>query len=92
VQLDLGQQMVHEASAPGAVAGSHGEITVRAYSRAERNVQVQAGRLFAQESVSVFSTETKADWGMSTDPIVFMRFLPSFCFSSSLRLRVMSPP
>ena len=34
----------------------------------------------------------KASWGTSTAPICFMRFLPSFCFSSSLRLRVMSPP
>ena len=34
----------------------------------------------------------KASWGTSTEPICFMRFLPAFCFSSSLRLRVMSPP
>ncbi len=34
----------------------------------------------------------KASCGMSTEPICFMRFLPSFCFSRSLRLRVMSPP
>ena len=34
----------------------------------------------------------KASWGTSTRPTIFMRFLPSFCFSSSLRLRVMSPP
>ena len=27
-----------------------------------------------------------------TLPKFFMRFLPSFCLSSSLRLRVMSPP
>ena len=33
-----------------------------------------------------------ASWGTSTRPMFFMRFLPSFCFSSSLRLRVMSPP
>ncbi len=30
--------------------------------------------------------------GTSTRPIAFIFFLPSFCFSSSLRLRVMSPP
>ena len=36
--------------------------------------------------------ETKASWGTSTRPIVFIFFLPSFCFSSSLRLRLMSPP
>ena len=33
-----------------------------------------------------------ASCGMSTLPTRFMRFLPSFCFSSSLRLRVTSPP
>ena len=33
-----------------------------------------------------------ASCGTSTRPIDFMRFLPSFCFSSSLRLRLMSPP
>ena len=35
---------------------------------------------------------TNASCGTSTRPIVFIRFLPSFCFSSSFRLRVMSPP
>src|SRR5713226_8843302 len=37
-------------------------------------------------------TARKASWGMSTWPTRFMRFFPSFCFSRSLRLRVMSPP
>ena len=41
---------------------------------------------------SVDSAATNASCGTSTRPIVFIRFLPSFCFSSSLRLRVMSPP
>jgi len=31
-------------------------------------------------------------WGISTLPTCLMRFLPAFCFSSSLRLRLMSPP
>jgi hypothetical protein len=38
------------------------------------------------------SAATKASCGTSTRPTIFIRFLPSFCFSSSLRLRVMSPP
>src|SRR5262245_37692634 len=39
-----------------------------------------------------FSTWIKASWGMLILPMLFIRFLPSFCFSSSLRLRVISPP
>src|SRR5690348_17082632 len=41
---------------------------------------------------SVESAATKASCGTSTRPMVFIRFLPSFFFSSSLRLREMSPP
>jgi hypothetical protein len=39
-----------------------------------------------------FNTSMKASCGMLTEPNDFIRFLPSFCFSNSLRLRVMSPP
>ena len=41
---------------------------------------------------SSLSAATNASWGTSTRPICFIRFLPSFWRSSSLRLRVMSPP
>src|SRR6478609_5873588 len=41
---------------------------------------------------SSLSTAKNASWGTSTLPTAFMRFFPSFCFSSSLRLRLMSPP
>ena len=43
-------------------------------------------------SVPILSTARNASCGISTLPTCFMRFLPSFCFSSSLRLREMSPP
>src|SRR6202040_378444 len=46
----------------------------------------------SHQSISDLSTAMKAACGTSTAPTIFMRFLPSFCFSSSLRLRVMSPP
>ena len=41
---------------------------------------------------SILSAARKADCGISTLPNCRIRFLPSFCFSSSFRLRVMSPP
>ena len=37
-------------------------------------------------------TLRNAFWGMSTLPTCRIRRLPAFCFSSSLRFRVMSPP
>ena len=40
----------------------------------------------------IFSAWMKAACGISTLPNWRMRFLPSFCFSRSLRLRVTSPP
>lgn len=40
----------------------------------------------------VLSTSINASCGMLTEPKDFIRFFPSFCFSSNLRLRVMSPP
>src|SRR3978361_523507 len=41
---------------------------------------------------SIFNAARKADCGISTLPNWRIRFLPSFCFSSSFRLREMSPP
>src|SRR5690242_16026614 len=42
--------------------------------------------------VYAFNTSMKASCGMFTEPTDFIRFFPAFCFSSSLRLREMSPP
>ena len=47
---------------------------------------------FRIQSDSDFSTAKNADCGIITLPTIFILFLPFFCFSSSLRLRVMSPP
>src|ERR1019366_5856769 len=41
---------------------------------------------------STFRMARNAFWGISTVPTCFIRFLPSFCFSSSFRLREISPP
>ena len=51
-----------------------------------------AGGLAHRSSSRAESTARKAAWGTFTLPMVFMRFLPAFCFSSSLRLRDTSPP
>ena len=42
--------------------------------------------------LSIFSAAIKASCGISTRPNCRIRFLPSFCLSSSLRLREISPP
>ena len=47
---------------------------------------------FLPSSSPVSRTARKAFCGMSTCPIDFIRFLPAFCFSQSLRLRLISPP
>ena len=41
---------------------------------------------------SSLRAEMNTSPGTSTRPIAFIFFLPSFCFSSSFRFRVMSPP
>src|SRR4051812_1550054 len=41
---------------------------------------------------STCNTARNASCGISPAPICFIRFLPSFCFSRSLRFRVTSPP
>jgi hypothetical protein len=47
---------------------------------------------YSSSSPETFRTARNASCGMSTWPTRFMRRLPSFCFSRSLRLREMSPP
>jgi len=42
--------------------------------------------------LSVRSTARNASCGISTRPTCFIRFLPSFCFSSNFFLRLTSPP
>ncbi len=52
--------------------------------------RTETSRVF--QSASIFSAAMKASCGMSTLPNWRIFFLPSFCLSRSLRLRVMSPP
>ena len=39
-----------------------------------------------------FNTSINASCGILIRPMLFIRFFPSFCFSRSLRFRVISPP
>jgi len=67
------------------------EVTVGALGAAEGDVNVESRGACGHDS-SVLSTATKARWGMTTLPTIFIRALPFFCFSRSLRFREMSPP
>src|SRR4029079_19200554 len=85
-------------------AGVGVEVAVAAPGEAERNVDVDADRflgalvaagpLFVSRLLpsSTRSAAMKASCGTSTRPTRRMRALPFFCCSSSLRLRLMSPP
>src|SRR5438128_8531835 len=65
------------------------EVAVLAHPGAEGDMQVEAVNAFHQ---SRLNTAMNASCGISTLPTRLRRFLPSFCFSSSFRLRVTSPP
>jgi len=56
------------------------------------SLALSGGAYSSSEEEATLRTARKASCGMSTWPTRFMRRLPSFCFSRSLRLREMSPP
>ena len=53
---------------------------------------LEASNRSAQPLSPSSSTARNASWGTSIRPTCFIRCLPFFCCSSSLRLRLMSPP
>ena len=81
--------------APDAKQGRRLAVRPSADARATATSIAERGRYSADASTtqsSSLSAEMNTSPGTSTRPIDFIFFLPSFCFSSSLRLRVMSPP
>ena len=67
--------------------------TLRTIMAAPRTVTENLGfKLDRGWTQSTRNTARKASCGISTRPTRFIRFLPSFCFSKSFRLREMSPP
>ena len=83
VQVEMDHRKVHRGSQPQRQPGlPRAAVPDDRYPR----------HFLSEASPPVLSAATKASWGTSTRPTIFMRFLPSFCFSRSLRLRVMSPP
>src|SRR5205807_1183659 len=100
LELELGEERIHIASVVAGAADEGDEVAVPAAVGAERQVDVQVPhatrrrdtRTHRRGSCPRLSTARKASCGTSTIPTCFIRFLPAFCFSSSLRFRVMSPP
>ena len=67
-------------------------LTKSASAAATRTASAVSAKRPAPAHESTLRTARKASCGISTRPTYFIRFLPSFCFSRSFRLRVMSPP
>jgi hypothetical protein len=86
----------HSGSTEGAGpqrVGDNRFPTLCVAAQAATSRQLRACTIFTgSQSSTADSTLRKAACGISTLPTCFIRFLPFFCFSSSLRLRVMSPP
>ena len=73
------------------------KVAVCTFFYAKRNMNIQAQIFFHHFTPGIylsssFNTLIKAFCGISTFPIWRILFFPSFCFSSSFRLREMSPP
>ena len=92
-QREVADPAVHEPAAQVDQQAGIQQPGQRGQADAQRIVGASGFR-FAHHRVhsSTWRMARKASCGTSTVPICFMRFLPAFCFSSSLRLRVMSPP
>ena len=84
---DPSEQIVAKTKRIGLMANAH-SLNGKTQPGAQHSVRVDAYQGYS----STFKIAMKASCGTSTLPIAFMRFLPAFCFSSSLRLREMSPP
>ncbi len=92
-ELELAEKRVDVGPVLATSARHRDEVAVPAAVAAERQVQVQVANAHQRFLSSPrLSTARKASCGTSTPPTCFMRFFPFFCFSRSLRLRVMSPP
>ena len=74
----------HEVGVAAPHADASGSITT---SVRQPPISADAPTLDAASSRRGVSAATNASWGTSTRPICFIRFLPSFWRSSSLRLR-----
>ena len=95
LELQLREECVDVDTVLLAAADDGDEVAVAAAVRAERQVHVEMTGVAHQLVFCpwpMLSTARNASCGTSTPPTCFMRFLPFFCFSSSLRLREMSPP
>src|SRR5438128_6705073 len=86
-------ELVGARRAERALEGADDRVTVRregGVAALAARSHLEGHQLFCP--CPMFRTARKASCGTSTAPTCFIRFFPFFWFSSSLRLREMSPP
>jgi hypothetical protein len=84
---------IHEHCAAAISAGQEREVHAQGYAqRYPQQCRCIAAPRWGRQFSSILSAAMNASCGISTWPNWRMRFLPRFCFSSSLRFLVMSPP
>ena len=92
LEVELAEQRVDVRLVAVPAPDERDEVAVPAAVGAEGHVHVEVADAAHLRSPSRLRTARKASCGTSTAPTCFMRFLPFFWRSRSLRLRVMSPP
>lgn len=88
----LAKAVLQSLNAPFAVAGQAVRISASIGGVVGERGRAAANAMLRDADAAMFIAKDRGPGQVEVMPTIFMRRLPSFCFSSSLRLRETSPP